>query len=168
MPLQTCPGTALRQLSALWGTAWTALRDSPYSPEAKEKAVAARAVLYREHKETCSIMQRGSQTCFRADRCVLPPATFVSWQECWHPGDRLVIPLLCLLASFPQLLHWFFSLHFLLHSPFTTISNLLTSEACWAIHRGLKVCPHPCYTRSWVYLKAWSQLIGNAMHRNIC
>lgn len=79
------------------------LRDFSYTSGAIEEAVAARAVLSMEHKEAHSIMWRGSQTCFRADGCVLPPATLVSWQECPHSGDRLVI-LLHLLASFSQLL----------------------------------------------------------------
>lgn len=69
------------------------------------EAAAARAVLCREHKEVCSIMGRGSQTCSAGDKCALPSAAFVSWQEWHHPGGKLVTAILCLLASFSRLLN---------------------------------------------------------------
>lgn len=52
-----------------------------------------------------------------------------SWQECHHPGDRLVIPLLRLLASFSQLLHWFSPLHSLSFIASFTTRNKLVSRS---------------------------------------
>lgn len=80
-PPQTCPGTALGELCQWcegW-TAWTMLWDFPaHPPGAEGEAGAARAVLCREHKEVCSIVERRSQTCFAADKCTSPSAAFVS------------------------------------------------------------------------------------------
>lgn len=46
---------------------------SPARPPGVEgEAGAARAVLCWEHKEVCSVVGRGSQTCSAADKCALP------------------------------------------------------------------------------------------------
>lgn len=86
------PGNSSRTtVSVMQETAGKIHSDFACRPGVEEKAVAARAVLCGEHKEVCSVMGRGSQTCYGADRCVLPPATFVSWREC-HQGETCSSP----------------------------------------------------------------------------
>lgn len=155
-PPQTCPGTALRELCQWcegW-TAWTMLWDFPaHPPGAEGEAGAARAVLCREHKEVCSIVERRSQTCFAADKCTSPSAAFVSWQE-WHlQVANLSLPFCVSLLPSPSSWmspHWFFPPSSL---SFTTINQLFTSKALWAVLGGSWVCPHPHSTPSQVHLE---------------
>lgn len=71
-----------------WDSCISGVRDGQHGPRSgispvhplgvEGEAGTARAVLCWEHKEVCSIVWRGSQTCFAAEKYALPSATLVS------------------------------------------------------------------------------------------